>query len=331
VKPSDSNPLMDFVATPGVLTVYSRGDHVHPSDTTRAPLDSPTLTGATKAPALNVTGSAALGSVTASSLTVSGAGSVGVSAASSVWVSGDSNPGKLSSAADGHYFGAAGGTHALGALTKADANILLYNYDNLNNWCGIGTDGNGTFWLRTDNGGTPGATFAIDTNQVCSFAATPWAPTPAPGDNTNKLATTAFVKGRSPAGGFLPLSGGTLTGSLQIVGDLYAWRPSAPNTGVIFLGNTGRYLYYDGANYQMPSGSCYASNGRLYGSNEFGVPINNARLAYAGDYTHVGKDMTEPYGGAVATGASGANKSDAVRRYRYMQYYTTGWFTIGYV
>jgi hypothetical protein len=37
--PSDSNPLVNGVAAPGVLTTYSRGDHVHPSDTTRQPLD----------------------------------------------------------------------------------------------------------------------------------------------------------------------------------------------------------------------------------------------------------------------------------------------------
>jgi len=48
--PSNSNPLMDGVAAPGVATAYSRGDHVHPSDTTRAPLASPTFTGDPKAP-----------------------------------------------------------------------------------------------------------------------------------------------------------------------------------------------------------------------------------------------------------------------------------------
>jgi Chaperone of endosialidase len=36
--PSTANPAMDGTATPGVLNAWSRGDHVHPSDTSRLPL-----------------------------------------------------------------------------------------------------------------------------------------------------------------------------------------------------------------------------------------------------------------------------------------------------
>jgi microcystin-dependent protein len=49
--PSGSIPLMD--ATPGVVGVslaFARADHVHPTDTTRAPLASPVFTGAPQAP-----------------------------------------------------------------------------------------------------------------------------------------------------------------------------------------------------------------------------------------------------------------------------------------
>lgn len=38
--PSDTNPLMDGVAAPGILIPYARGDHVHPTDTSRQPLDA---------------------------------------------------------------------------------------------------------------------------------------------------------------------------------------------------------------------------------------------------------------------------------------------------
>lgn len=38
--PSNANPVMDGTAAPGVSALYSRGDHVHPSDTSRQPLDS---------------------------------------------------------------------------------------------------------------------------------------------------------------------------------------------------------------------------------------------------------------------------------------------------
>jgi hypothetical protein len=43
---SNSNPIMDGVAAPGSLTGYSRGDHVHPSDTSRVAKSGDTMTGA---------------------------------------------------------------------------------------------------------------------------------------------------------------------------------------------------------------------------------------------------------------------------------------------
>ena len=48
--PGSSLPLMDSTATVGVSALYSREDHIHPTDTTRAPLASPTFTGDPKAP-----------------------------------------------------------------------------------------------------------------------------------------------------------------------------------------------------------------------------------------------------------------------------------------
>jgi hypothetical protein len=47
----NASPLMNqTVASSGLLTKWARGDHVHPTDTTRAPLDSPNLTGIATAP-----------------------------------------------------------------------------------------------------------------------------------------------------------------------------------------------------------------------------------------------------------------------------------------
>lgn len=48
--PSTSIPGMDGTGSAGVAVTYSRGDHVHPSDTTKAPLASPALTGTPTAP-----------------------------------------------------------------------------------------------------------------------------------------------------------------------------------------------------------------------------------------------------------------------------------------
>lgn len=45
-----ASPIIDGVAAAGTSLRYSRQDHVHPTDTTRAPLASPTLTGTPAAP-----------------------------------------------------------------------------------------------------------------------------------------------------------------------------------------------------------------------------------------------------------------------------------------
>lgn len=48
--PANANPLMDGAAAIGISTRYARQDHVHPTDTTLAPLASPPLTGSPTAP-----------------------------------------------------------------------------------------------------------------------------------------------------------------------------------------------------------------------------------------------------------------------------------------
>jgi hypothetical protein len=47
---SATAPLMDGTANAGLSVAWSRGDHVHPSDTSRAPLASPVFTGVPAAP-----------------------------------------------------------------------------------------------------------------------------------------------------------------------------------------------------------------------------------------------------------------------------------------
>lgn len=46
----DNDPEMDGTASAGSSTSYAKGDHVHPTDTSRAPLASPALTGTPTAP-----------------------------------------------------------------------------------------------------------------------------------------------------------------------------------------------------------------------------------------------------------------------------------------
>lgn len=59
MSPSDSNPLMNGTAAPGTSGLASRGDHVHPSDTSRAKTDGTNASGSWP---INVTGNAATAS-----------------------------------------------------------------------------------------------------------------------------------------------------------------------------------------------------------------------------------------------------------------------------
>lgn len=54
ISPYTSNPEMDGTASAGSSTLYAKGDHVHPTDTSRAPLASPALTGTPTAPTASV-------------------------------------------------------------------------------------------------------------------------------------------------------------------------------------------------------------------------------------------------------------------------------------
>jgi len=48
---ASATPIVDGTPTVGTSTRYARGDHIHPTDTTRAPLASPTFTGTVTIPA----------------------------------------------------------------------------------------------------------------------------------------------------------------------------------------------------------------------------------------------------------------------------------------
>lgn len=68
-------------------------------------------------------------------------------------------------------------------------------------------------------------------------------------------------------------SGDTMSGALTVQSDISAYRGWDPTTGYVFLGNSGaRYVGWDSANYQMPGGSLYTANGRLWGTND-GTPL----------------------------------------------------------
>lgn len=93
-----------------------------------------------------------------------------------------------------NQLGTASGTSSVGAVAQADANIVLYNAG-ATNWAGIGTDTAGSMWFKTGIAGTPAPAMWIHgTNRTVNFDLSPFAPTPTAGDNSTKLATTAFVQ-----------------------------------------------------------------------------------------------------------------------------------------
>jgi hypothetical protein len=117
------------------------------------------------------------------------------------------------------------------------------------------------------------------------------------------------------------------------------------NLSVIFL-NTAQshYMYHDGTNVSFAGvGAVYAGNGRLWGSGDFAAPnlapyVSNGRLVFAGDrVAQFDVGIQEPWGGSVVSGYSAIPVAEinyralvTTFRHRYVQLYTTGWFTIGY-
>jgi len=126
--------------------------------------------------------------------------------AKQVAATGDTMSGALIVTPKGSTFGNASGTAATAGVANTDANILIYNYSGVN-WCGMGTDSNGTFWLRTGGSGSPVPAFRIHADQVSHFTGP-----------LNAVGVTALGRGFSPsnvdAASFLAASasyGGGLT------------------------------------------------------------------------------------------------------------------------
>jgi hypothetical protein len=70
-----------------------------------------------------------------------------------------------------------------------------------------------------------------------------------------------YLTAASASTAYMSKSGGTFTGQVNwgsthidaATGDIYSIRAASPTTGVVFLGNAGRYLFFDGTQYVMPT------------------------------------------------------------------------------
>lgn len=319
---SDADPAMDGVAAIGVIEEYARGDHVHPTDVSRAAYDShlmgvvtaanintDTLSAAKIASAtgtmatLTGTATATLGNATATNMTVASDVSTGAAVFTILNVTSAGGGIKLGSGVASSPFI---DFHSSGTAIDFDARITASG--------GSSSDGQGTLDFRN-----------------CGAV---HVPVPASNDNSSKLATTSYVIANAPQGSFLPLTGGYVYGGVNVInGDLRTYRSDA--TGVIFLNSAGSaYLYYNGSSYNFNGGHVFTANGRLWGGNDWGWPIYDGRLAYIGDWqTGWQAGMGEPWGGAVFTGKGtwgNYTQYGPTFRGRAKQVVTSSWWTIGY-
>lgn len=79
--------------------------------------------------------------------------------------------------------------------------------------------------------------------------------------------------------------------------------------------------------------------GRIWHSGNFNPAANNTgavlngRWVVAGSHNHTTEGQSEPFGGAAVTGGGYPEAyphGTFILMYRYLQMYTTGWFTVGY-
>jgi hypothetical protein len=174
---SAATPLMDGAAAVGTANTYARGDHVHPVDTSRAPLNSPALTGTPTAPTAtpgtdNTTKIATTAFVQSAISAVSG-GVTSIAAANGLSASAPSGAVTI-------------GITANGILNASLATMPAHTFKG-NNTGATATSIDLTIaQVMADLGAAP-----LNSPSFTGVPST--AASPANGDNSLKLATTAYV------------------------------------------------------------------------------------------------------------------------------------------
>jgi hypothetical protein len=130
----------------------------------------------------------------------------------------------------------------------------------------------------------------------------------------------------------LPLAGGTITGSLTVNGNLQANGEMLAAAGYLRFttpGGPGYIQWNGGGNYALGGGGTIWHSGN-FNPNASNL-VSNARLLIAGDFLPVQNNLNEPFSGAVASMVTLKYPEGGTWvRLRYLQLFTTSWFTVGY-
>lgn len=134
----------------------------------------------------------------------------------------------------------------------------------------------------------------------------------------------------------LPLAGGTITGNLQVNGELVAVQ-NYIRFG--YSGSPGYLQWGGGSTYSLGGAGTIWHSGNFNPASITTGTVSNARWAMAGDiaiaWPGAAGGVAEPFSGAAFTGwqwayGSGSVATLYILRFRYLQIYTTSWFTVGY-
>lgn len=183
---SDDTPVMDGTGAAGSSVKYSRGDHVHPKDTSKANLASPTFTGTPKAP------TATAGTNTTQIATTAFV-QTALTNAENVFVAVTST----TAYADVAAAVTSGKAVFVIDTLNSDHTIIPYSaFATENNsyvFSGMIGDVRRSVWVL------PNSTWNSNSTTLAAlaspaFTGTPTAPTATAGTNTTQVATTAFVK-----------------------------------------------------------------------------------------------------------------------------------------
>lgn len=227
---SNTNPLMNGTVAIGTASTWARADHVHASDTSRAPTANPTFTGTVTVASLTATGTVTGAGFTAlvapyaplASPSFTGTVTIGGTITGAGMTAWSAAPGPIGSTTAST--GAFTNLSATGTVSGAGFTALLAPYALASSvpaassttpvMDGTAAIGVGTTYARADHVHPSDTSRAPLASPV--FTGNPTGPTPTTADSSVSLATTAFVKNQA----YAPLASPAFTGT-----------PTAPTAG----------------------------------------------------------------------------------------------------